>query len=76
MKKIVPYIPFIIITGLMLYSIYTVRTSNIIFSYEHYIGLVLILIDLISLRYKLLVNTLATFFALFWESLARPHLHQ
>lgn len=64
MKKIVSYTPFIIITGLMTYSIYTVGTSNIIFCYEHYIGLVLILIGLISLWYRLAVNMIATFFAL------------
>ncbi|MBS0030882.1 hypothetical protein ACTJJ0_28070 [Chitinophaga sp. 22321] len=64
MKKIVPYIPFIIITGLMMYSLYTVGTSNIIFSYEHYIALVLMLVGVISLWYNLSVNMLATFFAL------------
>ncbi len=36
MKKIIPYIPFITITVLMVYSIYTVATSNIVFSIKHY----------------------------------------
>ena len=49
----------------MVYSIYTVGTSDIIFSYEHYVGLALILVGLISLWYSLSVNMIATFFALF-----------
>lgn len=39
MKQILPYIPLIIITGLMMYSICIARTSNIIFSYDHYTAL-------------------------------------
>ncbi|CAL1519028.1 hypothetical protein MMC2321_02773 [Chitinophaga sp. MM2321] len=48
----------------MMYSIYVVGTSGIIFSYEHYIGFVLILIGLVSLRFSPLINKLDTFFAL------------
>lgn len=63
-KKIVAYIPFAIIAVLTIYSIYVVVTTNIIFSYEHYIGFVLVLVALLSLWYNLKVHKWATFLAL------------
>jgi hypothetical protein len=65
MKKKVSYIPLITITGLMTYSIYIVETSDIDFSYEHYIGLVLILISWGLMKYSVVISKLATFLALF-----------
>lgn len=65
MKKIVSHIPLIIITGLMVYSVYIVETSDVIFSYEHYIGGVLILISLVLLRYSVVISKLTTFLAIF-----------
>jgi hypothetical protein len=65
MKKIAPHLPLVIITGLMIYSIYVVSTGNIVFSYEHYIGLALILLSIATFRYSPFVSRAATFFALF-----------
>ncbi len=48
----------------MAYSIYTVATSNIIFSIKHYIGLGLIAIALIGLMFNVLISKVATFSAL------------
>ena len=38
------FIPLIILTGYVVILIWTVATTNIIFSYEHYIGLILFVI--------------------------------
>lgn len=64
MKKTLPYIPFIIMVSLMAYSIYTLQTSNIIFSTKHYIGLGLVSIALIALLFNAFINKAATFLAL------------
>lgn len=62
MKK--SYIPLIIITGLMIHSLYQVGTSNKAFSYPHYLGLILILISLVFLIFNIIISKLATFLAL------------
>ncbi|WP_143097817.1 hypothetical protein [Chitinophaga sp. CF118] len=62
MKK--SYIPLIIITGLMIHSLYQVGTSNRAFTYPHYLGLILILISLVFLKLKIVISKLATFLAL------------
>ena len=48
----------------MVYSIYTVGTSNIMFSYEHYIGLSLIITGWAAWRYSAFINKVATLLAL------------
>jgi hypothetical protein len=64
MKKIVSHIPLISITGLMIRSIYIVETGNIIFTYEHYIGIALIILSLLTLKYNIVISKLATCFVL------------
>jgi hypothetical protein len=63
MKRILPYIPLCVITGLLIYCIYIVSTSNIAFSYEHYIGLSLVLASWCLWSWGFL-NRLACFLAL------------
>ncbi|MBV8256059.1 MAG: hypothetical protein JO154_25915 [Chitinophaga sp.] len=60
MKNLLSYLPLLFITCLMSYSIYVVLTTNIIFSYEHYIGLTVILIALISMPFSRLINRIST----------------
>lgn len=60
MKKVVSYVPLVIITGLSIYSMCIVATSNIIFSYEHYIGIVLILISWLLLIHSIKISKLST----------------
>lgn len=49
MKKNIGHIPLIIISILMAYCIYTVMISNVVFSYEHYIGLSAIVFSIVTL---------------------------
>ncbi|MFB6455038.1 hypothetical protein ACE38W_07215 [Chitinophaga sp. Hz27] len=64
MKKILPYISLLVISCLMAYSIYEVATTQYCFTYEHYIGLVLILVALIAIPFNQTVNRYATFVVL------------
>lgn len=48
MKKYVGYIPLIVISILMSFCIWTVMTTSIVFSYEHYIGLSAIILSLVT----------------------------
>jgi hypothetical protein len=52
MKKYIGQIPLIIIICLMIYSIYTVSTTNIAFSYEHYMGFAVIVISTIVIFFN------------------------
>lgn len=60
MKKYIGYIPLVIITILMNYCIYTIMTSDLAFSYEHYIGLVGIILSIITAFIKSIVSKLIT----------------
>ncbi|WP_291912689.1 hypothetical protein [Chitinophaga sp. CB10] len=64
MKRIISSLPLAVIFCLMVYTIYVVSTTNIIFSYEHYIGLTLIVFAIVALPFSRKASTIATFVAL------------
>ena len=60
MKKYIGQIPLIIIICLMIYSIYTVSTTNIAFSYEHYMGFAVIAISIIGMFFNVTFSKIFT----------------
>jgi predicted membrane channel-forming protein YqfA (hemolysin III family) len=60
MKKYIGNLPLLIIAILMSVCIYTVMTSNLAFSYEHYIGLIGIIFSIFMLFVKPAISKLAT----------------
>lgn len=60
MKKYIGNLPLLIIAILMGGCIYTVMTSNLAFSYEHYIGLIGIILSLVAAFIKPVISKLVT----------------
>jgi hypothetical protein len=60
MKKNIGHIPLIIISTLMAYCIYTVMISNVVFSYEHYIGLSAVVFSIAALFFKQVISKAVT----------------
>lgn len=64
MKQNIGHTPLIIITFLMSYCIYTVTVSNVVFSYEHYIGISVVIFSIVALFIKQMVSKVITGIAL------------
>lgn len=64
MKNLLSYFPLLVITALMLYSVYSVGTSDLIFSYEHYLALVFIFASWLSWRFNVIISKLSTLLVL------------
>jgi hypothetical protein len=60
MKKNIGYLPLIIISVLMSFCIYKVITSNVIFSYEHYLRIFAIIFSIATLFFKKIISKLIT----------------
>jgi hypothetical protein len=60
MKKYIENLPLLIIAILMGVCVYTVMTSDLAFSYEHYIGLSGIILSIITVFIKPAISKLAT----------------
>jgi hypothetical protein len=60
MRQNIGHIPLVIISILMSYCIYTVMNSNIIFSYEHYIGLSAIIFAIVALFINQAISKILT----------------
>ena len=60
MKQNIGHIPLVIISILMAYCTYTVMVSDVVFSYEHYIGLSAIIFAITALFIKQVISKIIT----------------